>query len=340
MLPDPLLLLPELTDLLRQRIVLLDGAMGTMIQREQLDEKDFRGKSFADHPHALKGCNDLLCLTQPQVIKKIHQQYLKAGADIIETNTFNANAISMQDYGLESMAYEINVAAAQLARSALTDIGTDTPRFVAGAIGPTNKMASLAPSVHDLGARAVTFQELENAYREQIRGLMDGGVDLLLIETIFDTLNAKAAIYAALTLFEQRGTYLPIILSATIADQSGRTLSGQTPAAFLYSVEHARPLAVGLNCALGASQLFPYLRELSERADCLVSCYPNAGLPNQLGQYEQTPEQMAAELSAMAAEGLLNLAGGCCGTTPEHIRQLAEALRGFPPRSCSQMPAA
>lgn len=321
----------SLASLLQQRILVLDGAMGTMIQQQQLSEEDFRGRLFRNHPQPLKGCNDLLCLTQPEVIASIHRQYLLAGADIIETNTFNANAVSLADYGLQHLAYEMNVASAQLARQAL-QVAADRPCFVAGAIGPTNKMASLSPSVSDLGARNITFDDLTRAYGEQISGLLDGGVDLLLIETIFDTLNAKAAIFAALTAFEQRGKHWPVVLSATITDQSGRTLSGQTPTAFWFSVEHARPLAVGLNCALGAAQLRPYLRELADRVSCFTICYPNAGLPNQLGHYEQTPQQMADQLGIMAAEGLINIAGGCCGTTPDHVCHIAEIMRRFPPR--------
>ncbi len=326
----------RLVRLLQERILILDGAMGTMIQQQKLVESDFRGKRFAEHPLLLKGCNDVLCLTQPHIIEAIHRQYLEAGADIIETNTFNANAISLADYGLAAHAYEINVAAARLAQqtvgSFISQSSLSRPAFVAGAIGPTNKMASLPADVNDPASRAITFDELVTAYSEQIAGLIDGGVDMLLIETVFDTLNAKAALFAILTLFEQRQTRLPIVVSATISDQSGRTLSGQTPTAFWYSIEHAAPLCVGLNCALGAEQLRPYVEELAAAADCFISCYPNAGLPNELGQYEQSPEQMAALMADMARQGLVNVVGGCCGTTPKHIACLAEVLKPFKPR--------
>ena len=279
---------------LEQRILVLDGAMGTMIQRHKLEEADYRGARFADWAHDLKGNNDLLVLTQPDIIRDIHRQYLEAGADLIETNTFNAQTISLADYHMESLAHEMNVAAARLAREAADAVGTPArPRFVAGAIGPTNRTASISPDVNDPGKRNVSYQQLVTAYLEQVRGLAEGGVDLFLIETIFDTLNAKAAIFACETFFEETGTRYPVILSGTITDASGRTLSGQTTAAFWASVRHAQPLAVGFNCALGGKDMRPYIAELAALADCGISCYPNAGLPNELGQYDEAPATTA-----------------------------------------------
>ena len=324
-----------LAKLARQRILVLDGAMGTMIQDHNLDEAGYRGQRFKDHERSLKGNMDLLSLTQPQLIAEVHQCYLAAGADIIETNTFNANVISQADYGLEALAYELNLASATIAKEAAraaTAKTPDKPRFVAGALGPTNKTASLSPDVNDPGARNVTFDELAAAYQEQARGLVDGGVDLLLIETIFDTLNAKAAIFALETLFEELGRRAPLLISGTIVDASGRTLSGQTTEAFWHSVMHARPLAVGLNCALGAQEMRPYMETLSNVAGIFTSCYPNAGLPNEFGGYDQTPDEIAAFLGDFARSGFVNIVGGCCGTTPDHIRAIAAAVANVPPR--------
>nr|WP_307861724.1 methionine synthase [Nocardioides sp. SYSU D00514] len=318
-----------LTAVLRERIMVLDGAMGTAIQRDRPDEAGYRGERFADHPSDLVGNNDLLTLTQPALIRAIHEDYLAAGADIIETNTFNANAISLADYGLEELAYELNVESARLARQAADAVATDErPRWVAGALGPTTRTASISPDVNDPGARNVTFDQLADAYLVAARGLVDGGADLLMIETIFDTLNAKAAIFAVETLFEEQGRRWPVIVSGTITDASGRTLSGQVTEAFWDSVRHARPLAVGLNCALGARDMRPYVAELSRLADSFVSVYPNAGLPNAFGEYDETPEQTAAVLAEFAEAGFLNIVGGCCGTTPDHIAAIAGAVEG------------
>jgi 5-methyltetrahydrofolate--homocysteine methyltransferase len=322
----------RLQELIEQRIVFFDGAMGTMIQRAGLGETDFRGDRFRDHPGSLQGNNDLLVLTRPDVIRGIHEQYLDAGADIIETNTFNANAFSQADYGLQHLVYELNVAAARLAKEA-TSGRSARPCFVAGAIGPLNKTLSLSPDVDDPGFRALTFDEAREAYAEQVRGLIDGGADLLLVETIFDTLNAKAALCAIDDVFSDRGVRLPIVISVTIVDKSGRTLSGQTVEAFYISIEHARPLAVGINCSLGAAEMRPFLKELAGIADCYVHCYPNAGLPNAFGGYDQTPEEMAGLLREFAAEGMVNVIGGCCGTTPEHIRAIVDAVRDVRPRA-------
>ncbi len=322
--------------LLRERIVVIDGAMGTMIQRYGLDEKAYRGERFAQATRDLRGNNDLLSLTQPQIIEAIHRQYLEAGADIIETNTFNANAISMADYGMESLIYELNVAAAGIARSAVTASMTSDParpRFVAGAIGPTNKTASMSARVSDPAFRAVTFDQLVTAYSEQVRGLLDGGVDLLLAETVFDTLNVKAALLAIETCFEEKNCRVPVMVSFTITDASGRTLSGQTPEAFWNSISHARLLSVGINCALGAKDMRPYVEELAGLTPVYLSCYPNAGLPNAFGEYDQTADEMAAVLADFAACGWLNLMGGCCGTTPDHIRALAAMARKYAPRT-------
>ncbi|MCB9312161.1 MAG: methionine synthase [Lewinellaceae bacterium] len=328
-----------LSEAIQQRILILDGAMGTMIQRHQLDEAAYRGERFRDWHRDLKGNNDLLCLTQPEIIRRIHLEYLAAGSDILETNTFNANAISMADYGMEDLAYEINVAAATLAREAADQATHDwpeKPRFVAGALGPTNRTLSLSPDVNDPGYRAITFDELRLAYYDQARGLIDGGVDILLIETIFDTLNAKAAIFAIDQLFEERDIRLPIMISGTITDASGRTLSGQTVEAFWISVAHARPFCIGLNCALGAKEMRPYVEVLSRIANCYVHAYPNAGLPNEMGEYDQTPHQMCGFIDDFAQSGLVNIVGGCCGTTPDHIRHMAEHVREVPPRPLQQ----
>jgi 5-methyltetrahydrofolate--homocysteine methyltransferase len=322
--------------LLAQRIVVLDGAMGTMIQRHHLGEQDFRGARFADHPRDLKGNNELLQLTRPDVILDIHRAYLRAGADIVETNTFGATSIAQQDYGLAPVARELNVAAARLARQACDEFTTpDKPRFVAGALGPTPRTASISPDVNDPAARNVSFDELRDAYREQAEGLLEGGCDLFLVETVFDTLNAKAAIFALDALMEDTGERLPVIVSGTVTDASGRILSGQTVGAFWHSVRHARPLAVGLNCALGAALMRPYLEELAKVADdTFISCYPNAGLPNPMSEtgFDETPEVTGALMEEFARAGFLNLAGGCCGTTPEHIAEIARRVGHYAPR--------
>jgi len=318
-----------------ERILILDGAMGTMIQRYKLDEAGYRGARFKDFSHDLKGNNDLLVLTQPTIISEIHNAYLEAGADIIETNTFNAQAISQSDYGLEDIAYEMNVAAAKLAREAAdawTKKTPDKPRFVAGAIGPTNRTASISPDVNNPGFRNVSFDALVAAYSTQTRGLIDGGVDTILIETVFDTLNAKAAGFAVEQVFDEMGVELPIMISGTITDLSGRNLSGQTPEAFWYSMQHLKPFSVGLNCSFGAEQLRPAVADMSAVADTLISVYPNAGLPNEMGGYDQSAEFMAGLLEEWAKDGLINIVGGCCGTTPEHIRAIAEAVGKYKPR--------
>ena len=329
-----------LQQLLRERILILDGAMGTMIQARKLDEAGFRGApacGLSNHAHDVKGDNDLLVLTQPTVVAAIHNAFLEAGADIIETNTFNATRIAQSDYGLEAKVRDINFAAARIAREcadAWTRETPDKPRFVAGALGPTNRTATISPDVNDPGFRNVSFDELVAAYGESVDGLVDGGVDLLLVETVFDTLNAKAALFAIDESFERRGARLPIIVSGTITDASGRTLSGQTTEAFWNSVRHARPLAVGLNCALGAALMRPYIEELSRVADTFVSCYPNAGLPNPMSDtgYDEAPATTAALIADFAANGFVNIVGGCCGTTPAHIRAIAEAVKNLPPR--------
>jgi 5-methyltetrahydrofolate--homocysteine methyltransferase len=321
----------ELSAALRERILVMDGAMGTMIQRHELGEDDYRGDRFADWGQDLKGNSDLLSLTRPEVIRSIHREYLDAGADVVETNTFNAQRISQADYGMSDLAYEMNFESARLARlecDAATEQTPDRPRYVAGAMGPTNTTASISPDVNDPGKRNISFDQLVEAYLEQANGLVDGGADLLLVETIFDTLNAKAAIFALETLFEERDRRWPVVISGTITDASGRTLSGQVTEAFWNSVRHARPLAVGLNCALGASDMRPYIAELSRIADCFISCYPNAGLPNAFGEYDETPEQTAEVLEEFAASGLVNLLGGCCGTTPAHITAIATSTKG------------
>jgi 5-methyltetrahydrofolate--homocysteine methyltransferase len=321
--------------LLKRRIVILDGAMGTMIQAYKLDEAGFRGRQFAKHPRDLKGCNDLLCITQPQVVEAIHTEYLQAGADIIETNTFNSTSISMADYQLENVVYDLNVAGARAARKAVEGIvakDPTRPRFVAGAIGPTNRTASMSPDVNNPGFRAVSFDELVAAYTEQVRGLLDGGVDLLLAETVFDTLNLKAALVAIDQYFDDHGRRVPVMVSVTITDRSGRTLSGQTVEAFWNSISHMPVLSVGINCALGAKQMRPYIEELSKIAPVYLSCYPNAGLPNAFGGFDETPEIMATDLRDFAASGWMNIVGGCCGTTPAHIRAIQEAVRDLPPR--------
>ncbi|GJL55167.1 MAG: methionine synthase [Nitrospirales bacterium] len=324
----------NLETLLRDRIVVMDGAMGTMIQKHTLEEQDFRGTRFVDHPSDVKGNNDLLSITQPGIIQSIHQAYMDAGADIIETNTFNSNIISMADYKMESLAYELNVAGARVAREAVKAVmakDSSRPRFVAGSMGPTNRTASMSPDVNDPAFRAVTFGQLEEAYHEQVRGLMEGGSDLLLVETIFDTLNAKAALNAIDRYCQEQGQHVPIMISVTITDQSGRTLSGQVIEAFWNSVSHANVLSVGINCALGAKQMRPYIEELSGIAPVYISCYPNAGLPNAFGGFDETPERMGEDLREFANNGWLNIVGGCCGSTPDHIQAIAEAVSDLPP---------
>jgi 5-methyltetrahydrofolate--homocysteine methyltransferase len=327
----------QLPALLRRRIVIIDGAMGTMIQRHRLSEADFRGERFADHPKDLRGNNDLLALTRPEVIRDIHDQYLAAGADLIETNTFGATSIAQEDYGLGAVARELNVAAARLARAAADAASTaEHPRWVAGALGPTPRTASISPDVNDPGARNVSFDELRAAYFEQASGLLEGGADLFLVETIFDTLNAKAAIFALDELMERTGERLPVIVSGTVTDASGRILSGQTVPAFWHSVRHARPLAVGLNCALGAAVMRPYIEELAKVAgDTFISCYPNAGLPNPMSEtgFDETPEVTGRMLAEFAQAGFVNIVGGCCGTTPEHIAEIARRVGSYRPRS-------
>ena len=315
--------------------MVLDGAMGTMIQRHILEEADFRGERFKNHAYPLKGNNDLLSITRPDIIKDIHRQYLAAGADILETNTFSSTSIAQADYHLESLAYELNFESARIAKDVAVEFTRKDPakpRFVAGAMGPTNRTLSLSPDVNNPGYRAITFDELKEAYKVQAQGLIDGGVDLLLVETIFDTLNAKACLFAIQELYEEIGKELPIMVSGTITDASGRTLSGQTIDAFLISVSHVPLLSVGLNCALGAKQLRPYLQVLNEQAPFFVSAYPNAGLPNEFGHYDQSPDEMALQIEEFLKEGLVNIVGGCCGTTPDHIRKIAEVAKKFKPR--------
>jgi methionine synthase I (cobalamin-dependent) len=323
-----------LKDVAARRILIIDGAMGTMIQRLKLDEAGYRGTRFAAHDRPVQGNNDLLVLTQPEAIAGIHKAYLALGTDIISTNSFNAQRISLADYGMEGLAYEINVAAARLAREAADAAtgATDRPRWVAGAMGPTNRTASISPDVNNPGFRGVTFDELVEAYGEQARGLIDGGADLLLIETVFDTLNAKAAGYAALQAFDEAGAELPLVISGTITDRSGRTLSGQTPEAFYFSIRHLKPFAVGLNCALGAELMRPYLAEIAAVAETLTIAYPNAGLPNAMGEYDEGPHDMACQLGPWAKDGLLNIVGGCCGSTPEHIAEIKSHVEKYPPR--------
>ena len=323
--------------LLEQRIAILDGAMGTMIQRFRLSEADYRGERFRDHPKDLKNNGDLLVLTRPDVVRDIHEGYLAAGADIIETNTFGANALAQDDYGLGHLAREMNAAAAKLAREAADKFSMpDKPRLVAGALGPTPRTASISPDVNDPGARNVDFEQLRAAYHEQVQALVEGGVDLLLVETVFDTLNAKAALFAIDEVFEETGERLPVIISGTVTDASGRILSGQTVAAFWYSVRHAQPIAVGLNCALGAALMRPYIQELARVAsDTYISCYPNAGLPNPMSDtgFDEKPEDTSRLLREFAAEGLVNIVGGCCGTTPEHIAAIRHEVEPLAARS-------
>ena len=323
----------NLPDILKNRIIVLDGAMGTMIQRYKLTEADYRGTRFVAHAIDVKGNNELLTLTRPDVISAIHGQYLEAGADIIETNTFGATTVAQDDYEMGELAYEMNVVAAQLARAECDKYSTpDKPRFVAGAIGPTPKTASISPNVNDPGERNVTFEQLRQAYYDQARGLMEGGADVFLVETIFDTLNAKAALFALEELFEDTGERLPVMISGTVTDASGRILSGQTVEAFWYSLRHAKPIMFGLNCALGADLMRPYLAKI---CDCAISCYPNAGLPNPMSDtgFDETPEITSGFLKEFSTAGLVNLVGGCCGTTPEHIKAIADGVHGLAPRA-------
>ncbi len=327
-------------DILKERILVLDGAMGTMIQRYQLEEEDFRKGWFEDHPKSLKGNNDLLSLTRPEIIKEIHRQYFEAGADIAETNTFSGTTVAQADYDLQHVVYDINFHSAKIAREVadeFTDREPEKPRFVAGSIGPTNRTASISPDVNDPGFRAIGFDELVLAYKEQVNALIDGGVDILMVETVFDTLNAKAALFAIDEVYEERNVRLPIMVSGTITDQSGRTLTGQTTEAFLISVSHMPLLTIGLNCALGASMMRPYLQVLNQRAPFGVSAHPNAGLPNEFGQYDETAELMAVQIKEFLDEGLVNIIGGCCGTTPEHIKAIAEMVKNYKPRKIANV---
>ncbi len=333
--------LAALSAALESRILVLDGAMGTMIQRHKLNEAGYRGARFKAHPKDVKGNNDLLTLSEPQIILDIHRAYLEAGADIIETNTFSSTSIAQADYGMEALVYELNFEGAKLARQAC-DVYTaktpDKPRFVAGSIGPTNRTASISPDVNDPAYRNVTFDELVKAFRAQAEALVAGGVDLLLVETIIDTLNAKACMFAIDEYFEESGMRLPVMISGTITDQSGRILSGQTPEAFWNSLRHVKPISIGFNCALGAAQLRPYVAELSRIADVLVSVYPNAGLPNEFGEYDELPHATAGHIGSWAKDGLVNIVGGCCGTTPDHIKAICESVTGVAPRKPPKVP--
>jgi 5-methyltetrahydrofolate--homocysteine methyltransferase len=325
----------RIEEILKERILVLDGAMGTMLQRYKFQEEDFRGERFKDWEHPLQGNNDLLSLTQPEAIAEVHRKYFAAGADIAETNTFSGTTIAMADYYMEDLVYELNYESARIARKVADEFTAKEPhkpRFVAGSIGPTNKTASMSPDVNDPGFRAVSFDELRIAYKQQAEALIDGGSDLLLVETIFDTLNAKAALFAIEEVKEERGIDIPIMVSGTITDASGRTLSGQTAEAFLISISHIPILTVGFNCALGASQLVPHLEVLANKTDFGVSAHPNAGLPNAFGEYDETPEQMAAQIKEYVEKGLINIVGGCCGTTPEHITAIADLVKEYDPR--------
>lgn len=331
---------PKIQSLLRERILILDGAMGTMIQRYKLEEKDFRNDAMQDIVKPLKGNNDLLSITRPDIIKAIHAEYFEAGADIIETNTFSGTTIAQEDYGCQHLVYDINFQSAKIAKEVADEFtakNPDKPRYVAGSMGPTNKTASISPDVNDPGFRAITFDELKEAFKFQAGALLDGGADLLLLETIIDTLNVKAALYGIEELMEERGIEIPIMVSGTITDASGRTLSGQTTEAFLISVEQAPLLSVGLNCALGASLLRPYLQVLAAKSNVFVSAYPNAGLPNEFGEYDESPEMMAKQVKEFLEEGLVNILGGCCGTTPDHIRELAKLASGYKPRVVGEL---
>ncbi|MEC5158544.1 homocysteine S-methyltransferase family protein [Chryseobacterium sp. MP_3.2] len=328
----------ELYKVLRERILVLDGAMGTMLQRYNFTEEDYRGERFKDWEHSLKGNNDLLSLTQPKAIEEVHRKYLEADADIIETNTFSGTTIAMADYHMEELVYELNYESAKIARKVCNEFTNNNPakpRFVAGSMGPTNRTASLSPDVNDPGFRAINFDQLRIAYKQQAEALLDGGSDILLVETIFDTLNAKAALFAIDEIQEERNLEIPIMVSGTITDASGRTLSGQTAEAFLISVSHLNLLSIGLNCALGAAQLTPYLETLAKNSDFYISAYPNAGLPNAFGQYDESPEFMAEQIREYADKGLINIIGGCCGTTPPHIKAVADLVKNYEPRKIS-----
>ena len=321
----------KIQEAIKESILVLDGAMGTMLQRNNFSEEDFRGSRFKDFPYPLKGNNDLLSITQPEAVKHVHRLYFEAGADIVETNTFSGTTIGMADYHLEDLVYELNYQSAKIARE-VADEFTDKPRFVAGSIGPTNRTASMSPDVNDPGFRAVTFDDLRIAYKHQVEALIDGGCDVLLVETIFDTLNAKAALFAIEEVKEERNIDIPVMVSGTITDASGRTLSGQTVEAFLISISHIPLLSIGFNCALGADQLKPYLKRLSQNTNLNVSAHPNAGLPNAFGEYDQTPIEMQTLIREYLQDNLVNIIGGCCGTTPEHIKRIAEVEDKFKPR--------
>ncbi len=328
-------IMKNIKELLTERVLVLDGAMGTMLQRYKFTEEDFRGERFKDWGHPLQGNNDLLSLTQPDAIAEVHRKYFEAGADIVETNTFSGTTIAMADYNMETLVYELNYESARIAKKVADEFtakNPDKPRFVAGSIGPTNKTASMSPDVNDPGFRAISFDDLRIAYKQQVEALLDGGSDLLLVETIFDTLNAKAALFAIEEVKEERGVEIPIMVSGTITDASGRTLSGQTAEAFLISISHIPILSVGFNCALGANQLVPHLEVLSGKTEFFVSAHPNAGLPNAFGEYDETPAQMAAQIKEYLEKGLVNIVGGCCGTTPAHIRAIADLAENFKPR--------
>ncbi len=325
----------QIEQILQERILVLDGAMGTMLQRYNFSEEDFRGSRFKDWPQSLKGNNDLLSLTQPKALAEVHSKYFEAGADIVETNTFSGTTIAMADYGMEELVYEMNYESAKIAKAVANEFtlrNPEKPRFVAGSIGPTNKTASLSPDVNDPGFRAISFDELREAYKEQVEALLDGGADILLVETVFDTLNAKAALFAIEEVKEARNITVPVMVSGTITDASGRTLSGQTPEAFLISVAHLPILSVGFNCALGAKQLTPHLEAIATKADFFTSAHPNAGLPNAFGEYDETPEEMAAQIKEYLEKGLVNIVGGCCGTTPDHIKAIADLVGNYQPR--------
>jgi len=326
----------KIQDILKERIMVLDGAMGSLIQEYKLEEKDFRNDQLKDHPHALKGNNDLLSITRPDVIKEIHKKYLEAGADILETNTFGGTSVAQGDYHLEFLVYEINYQGAKIAKEVAAEFTKKEPhkpRFVAGAMGPTTKLSSMSQDANNPGFRSITFDELVVAFKEQARGLMDGGADMILMETVTDTLNVKAALFAIQELFEETGKQVPLMVSGTITDASGRILTGQTTEAFLISVSHAPLLSIGLNCAMGAAALRPYLQVLNEKAPFFVSAYPNAGLPNEFGKYDQTPDEMASQVEEYLKEGLVNIVGGCCGSTPAHIQKIAELTKKYKPRS-------
>jgi 5-methyltetrahydrofolate--homocysteine methyltransferase len=326
----------KIEDILKERILILDGAMGTMIQAYKFEEEDYRGERFKDYKILLKGNNDLLTLTQPEAIREIHRKYFEAGADIIETNTFSGTTIAMADYGMEDLVYELNYESARIAKEVALEFTArepDKPRFVAGSMGPTNKTASMSPDVNDPGYRAVTFEELRVAYKQQAEALLDGGADILLVETVFDTLNAKAALFAIEEIKEERGIEVPVMLSGTITDASGRTLSGQTAEAFLISVSHIPLLTVGFNCALGANLLQPHLEAIAGKTEFAISAHPNAGLPNAFGEYDESPDQMAEQIESYMKRNLVNIVGGCCGTTPEHIKAIAEIAKKYKPRT-------